>query len=63
MRKLEEIVKEVAEIYRKNEKEAEEYLHKARKLKERYGSGLAIVYCGFIRFHRNGLKWSIRFLS
>ncbi len=47
MRGLEEIVKDIAKIYRKSGKEAEEYLLKARKLKERFGSGLAIVYCWF----------------
>ncbi len=47
MREIEEIVKEVAEIYRRSGREAEEYLHKARRLREKFGAGLAIVYCWF----------------
>lgn len=47
MRDLDEIVKEVAEIYRRSGKEAEEYLHKARRLREKFGPGLAVVYCWF----------------
>jgi hypothetical protein len=45
MRKPKEIVKEVAEIYSKNG--AEEYLRRARKLKELYGPSFTIVYCWF----------------
>lgn len=47
MKKLEEIVNEVAEIYRRSGNEAEEYLRKARGLKEKLGPGLAIIYCWF----------------
>jgi len=47
MRDIESIVKDVAKIYRESGKEAEEYLRKARRLKERFGPGLAIVYCWF----------------
>ena len=47
MRDIESIVKEVADIYRESGKEAEEYLRKARRLKERFGLGLAIIYCWF----------------
>jgi len=47
MRKLDGVVNEVAEIYRRSGKEAEEYLRKARKLKELFGPGFAIVYCWF----------------
>jgi endonuclease III-like uncharacterized protein len=47
MKHIESIVKEVAEIYRKNGNDAEEYLRKARKLKGKFGSGPAIVYCWF----------------
>lgn len=47
MRKPEEITKEVIKIYRESGKEAREYLRKARKLKEKFGSGLAVTYCWF----------------
>lgn len=47
MRNIKTIVKDVAEIYQESGDEAEEYLHKARMLKEEFGPGLAIVYCWF----------------
>jgi len=47
MRKLDGVVDKIAEIYRRSGKEAEEYLRKARKLKERLGPSFAIVYCWF----------------
>ena len=47
MRSAEKIVEDVVEIYRESGVDAEEYLYKARKLKEKFGSGLAIVYCWF----------------
>jgi len=47
MRDAEKIVEDVVEIYRESRVDAEEYLHKARKLKEKFGPGLAIVYCWF----------------
>ena len=47
MRGIESIVKEVSQIYRESGVDAQEYLYKARKLKERFGSGLALVYCWF----------------
>jgi endonuclease III len=47
MRDIESIVKEVADIYRESGNEAEKYLRKARGLMERFGPGLAIIYCWF----------------
>jgi len=47
MRNIKSIVKDVAEIYQESGNEAEEYLCKARQLKEKFGSGLAVVYCWF----------------
>jgi endonuclease III-like uncharacterized protein len=47
MRDIESIVKEVADIYRESGNEAEKYLRKARRLKEQFGPGLAVVYCWF----------------
>lgn len=47
MRDIGSIVKDVAEIYRESGNEAEEYLNKARGLKEKFGTGPAIVYCWF----------------
>lgn len=47
MRGIESIFDDVAEIYRESGNDAEEYLHKARKLKEKFGPGLAVVYCWF----------------
>lgn len=47
MRNAENIVEDVIEIYRESGVDAEEYLYKCRKLKEKFGSGLAIVYCWF----------------
>lgn len=47
MRDLEEIVKDVIKIYQKSGRCAEEYLHKARMLKDKFGFGTAIVYCWF----------------
>ena len=55
MKDAEKIVKDVAEIYRKSGVDAEEYLHKARKIKEKFGSGLAIVYCWFYSIPQ---KWT-----
>ena len=47
MRNIQSIVKDVVKIYRESGSEAVEYLYKARRLKERFGPGLAIVYCWF----------------
>ena len=47
MRDIQSIIKEVAEIYRESGNEAEEYLREARRLKEKLGPGLAVVYCWF----------------
>ena len=47
MRDIENIVKDVTRIYRESGNEAEEYLRKARRIKERFGPGLAIIYCWF----------------
>lgn len=48
MREIERIVQDVAEIYLESaEQVEEEYLPKARKLKELFGPGLAVVYCWF----------------
>ena len=55
MRDAEEIVEDVAEIYRESGVDAEEYLHKARKIKEKFGSGLATVYCWFYSIPQ---KWT-----
>ncbi len=55
MRKLEEIVEEVTWIYSQSSNQAEEYILKARKLTEKFGSGLAIVYCWFYSIPQ---KWT-----
>ena len=55
MRNTKKIVEDVAEIYQKSGVDAEEYLHKARKLKEKFGSGLAMVYCWFYSIPQ---KWT-----
>lgn len=55
MRDIESIVKDVADIYQESGKEAEEYLCKARKLKEKFNPGLAIVYCWFYSIPQ---KWT-----
>jgi hypothetical protein len=47
MKEIRDIIQEVSEIYNRNGKEAELYLKKARKLKESFGPGAAIVYCWF----------------
>lgn len=47
MRDSENIVKAITEIYREGGIDAQKYLHKARKLKVKFGPGLAIVYCWF----------------
>lgn len=47
MKEIKSILEHVAEIYRKSGCEAEVYLTKARKLKEAFGTGPAIVYCWF----------------
>lgn len=47
MRRIKDIAEDVSRIYRRNRKDAEGYLCKARKLEEKFGSGLAIVYCWF----------------
>ena len=47
MRDAGEIVEDVVEIYRESGVDAEEYLDKARKLKEKFGSGFAVIYCWF----------------
>lgn len=55
MRNTHNILWDVAEIYRKYATEAEEYLEKARRLKEEFGEGPAIVYCWFYSVPQ---KWS-----
>lgn len=47
MRNIEAIVNDLKEIYQESGIDAKEYLQKARKLRERFGPGLAIVYCWF----------------
>ena len=47
MRVIERIVEDVAGIYQRSGEQAKKYLHKARRLKELFGYGLAIVYCWF----------------
>ena len=47
MRSIESIVKDIANIYQERGKDAEEYLGKARKLEDKFGSGFAIVYFWF----------------
>jgi len=55
MRRIDSIVEDVADIYHTSGRDAEEYLYKARKLKEEYGPGLAVVYCWFYSVPQ---KWS-----
>jgi endonuclease III-like uncharacterized protein len=47
MRKISIIIKDLLKIYEADGKDAEEYLKKARKLKEKFGPGFAIAYCWF----------------
>jgi hypothetical protein len=47
MGELEEVVSDIACIYQRSSGQAEEYLRKARKLKEQFGLGAAVVYCWF----------------
>jgi len=47
MRKIERIVTDVGDIYHKNGQQAREYLLKARRLREQFGTGPAIVYSWF----------------
>lgn len=55
MRKIERIVQDVAEICLESAGQVEEYLPKARKLKELFGPGLAVVYCWFFSVPQ---KWT-----
>jgi len=47
MRHIEKIVNDIIRIYYESGKDAGKYLYKARKLREKFNSGLAIVYCWF----------------
>ncbi|MEM3578042.1 MAG: hypothetical protein QXX51_06270 [Candidatus Bathyarchaeia archaeon] len=45
--KIQSVLKEIEEIYHSNGKDAENYLKKARKLKEYFSPGFAVVYSWF----------------
>lgn len=45
--KVQSVLKEIEEIYHLNGKDAENYLRKARKLKEYFSPGFAVVYSWF----------------
>lgn len=47
MRDTKQIIEDVAKIYEESGRDAEEYLNKARKLRDLWGFGPAIVYCWF----------------
>ena len=47
MKKIERLVTDVGGLYHKNSRQAREYLLKARRLREQFGTGPAIVYSWF----------------
>ena len=47
MKKIDRIAADVADIYNKNSQQAREYLLRARRLREQFGTGPAIVYSWF----------------
>lgn len=55
MEKYERILRKIAEVYQRKERDAEEYLTKARRLKKEIGLSFAIVYCWFFSIPQ---KWT-----
>ena len=56
MKKFNELISHIADIYSKKHSDAEKYLNKARKLKYIFGNGSAIIYSWFYSIPQ---KWII----
>jgi len=56
MKKIETLIKELTVICNKSDRQARNYLVRAREMKDRFGDGFAVIYCWFYSVPQ---KWTI----